>query len=134
MKIDEIMTTKIVTVEMDDTLQTISDIFQHVEFHHLPVVDNNKLHGIISDRDLLKATSPFLHTLAEQSRDYAVLNKKAHQIMTRNPITVSPDTEIDQAVKILLENSVSCLPIVDDNFHIIGIVTWKDLVRIIIKY
>lgn len=52
MKINSLMSSNIVTVEMDDTLKIVKEIFDHTQFHHLLVVDANKLCGIISDRDL----------------------------------------------------------------------------------
>ncbi len=64
---------KVVTVEMDDTLEVIQEIFQKLTFHHLLVVSGKKLIGVISDRDFLRATSPFLDTMSESTRDLATL-------------------------------------------------------------
>jgi len=89
MKVFSIMTNRVATVEMDDSLRIIHGIFCYAKFHHLLVVDNHKLVGVISDRDLLKANSPFLGTPAERPQDTARLSRKAHQIMTRDPVTVS---------------------------------------------
>ena len=97
MTIASIMTRKVVTVEMDDTRLIISMIFENVKFHHLLVVENRKLVGIISDRDFLRAISPFLKTACETTRDLDTLKKSAHQIMSRNPITVYPETSIETA-------------------------------------
>ena len=85
MKISSIMTRRVVTVEMDDFLQIISEIFENVKFHHILVVDGRKLVGVISDRDFIKALSPFLDTPSEEKPDITTLNKKAHQIMNRTP-------------------------------------------------
>lgn len=129
MKVDSIMTTRVATVEMDDSLRTINNIFCAAKFHHLLVVENRTLIGVISDRDLLKASSPFLETAAERPQDVARLSRKAHQIMTRSPITIHRDTPIAEAVNILLKRNVSCLPVVSSQNQIEGIVTWKDLLR-----
>ncbi len=129
MKIASIMTARVATVEMDDTLRTINGIFCYAKFHHLLVVEGKKLVGVISDRDLLKASSPFLNTPAERPCDIARLSRKAHQIMTRNLITVSRDTPVAEAVEILLQNNVSCLPVVSPTGQIEGIVTWKDITK-----
>ncbi len=129
MKISSIMTPRVATVELDDTLRTINGIFSYAKFHQVLVVDNKKLVGVISDRDLLKASSPFLETPAERPQDVARLTRKAHQIMNREPITTSGDTTITEAVKLLLENNVSCLPVVSEDGQIEGIVTWKDLIN-----
>ena len=129
MKVASIMTNRVATVEMDDTLRAINNLFCQARFHHLLVVENGILVGVISDRDLFKASSPFLDTPAERPRDVARLSRKAHQIMTRELITVDADTPIAEAVAILMKNNVSCLPVVSPQGKIEGIVTWKDLLK-----
>ena len=128
MKIDSIMTKEVVTVNIDTTLMQILKIFENKKFHHLLVVDGNELFGVISDRDVLKALSPFLHTLAEQVRDLLTLKKKAHQIMSRNPITISKEASSEDAVRIMMQENISCLPVITKDGKIEGIITWKDLV------
>jgi acetoin utilization protein AcuB len=123
------MTRKVVTVEMDDTLLTISMIFEHVKFHHLLVVENRKLVGVISDRDFLGAVSPFLKTACETTRDLDTLRKRAHQIMNRSPITAYPETSIETAANLMLEKNISCLPVISSQGSVEGIVTWKDILR-----
>lgn len=129
MQIASIMTSRVATVELDDTLRTINGIFYSAKFHHILVVENKKLIGIISDRDLFKASSPFVKTPAERPQDLARLTRKAHQIMSRELITASRDTTIAEAVQLLLDNDVSCLPVVTSDNQIEGIVTWKDLIK-----
>lgn len=129
MKISEIMTKRVVTVEMDDSLHLINGLMASAKFHHLLVTDHGQLCGIISDRDVLKATSPFLDTAAETLRDLDSLNRKAHQIMSRDPVTVNVDTDIEEAVHVLLEAGVSCLPILSTEGQLVGIATWKDLIK-----
>jgi acetoin utilization protein AcuB len=129
MKISSIMTKRVVTVEMDDSLRVISEIFANVRFHHLLVVEKNKIFGVISDRDLLNASSPFLNTLSEQSRDVNTLRIKAHQIMSRKLVTVTKEASLEDAVRLLLRKNVSCLPVTSPNGRIEGIVTWKDLIK-----
>lgn len=129
MNVESIMTRKVVTVESDDFLKTIREIFDNVKFHHILVVENRKLVGIISDRDLLKALSPFIGRLSERPQDVALLNKKAHQIMSRKPITVDKKFRIESAARFLMEENVSCLPVTSIEGTIEGIVTWKDIFK-----
>ena len=133
MKISSIMTRRVVTVEMDDSLQIISEIFENVKFHHILVVENQKLVGVISDRDFIKALSPFLDTPSEVKRDITTLDKKAHQIMNRTPITVDAETSIEEASNLLLENNISCLPVISPQGSVEGIVTWKDILKFHLK-
>ena len=130
MDIGSIMKKEVVTVEMDDSLKTISQIFDNVKFHHLLVVSKNRLRGVISDRDLLKASSPFINTLSEQSRDIAILNRPAHQIMSKKLVTTTKETSLEDAVALLLLRKVSCLPVISPDGQIEGIVTWRDIIKV----
>ena len=130
--IGRIMTIRVVTIEMDDSLEVVRDIFKKVRFHHLLVVDNEKLVGIISDRDMLKAVSPFVGTLSETTRDRATLNKRAHQIMTHHPVTVRSSCSLQEAAELMLARGVSCLPITTIGGEVLGVVTWKDVLRAIL--
>ncbi len=129
MNVASIMTRKVVTVEMDDPLQTICEVFNNFEFHHILVVEDWKLVGVISDRDLLKAVNPFLDTSSEKKHGAIALDKKAHDIMSRNLITVDVETSMEKASDLLLENYISCLPVLSSQGIVEGIVTWKDILK-----
>jgi acetoin utilization protein AcuB len=129
MRIEQIMRKSIVTVEMDDSLETVKDIFDNVRFHHLLVVVSGKLIGVISDRDLLKALSPNIGTVAETTRDSATLNKRVHQIMARKPITLTPNAGIDDAIEMFDKHKISCIPVVDDEHKPVGIISWRDILK-----
>jgi acetoin utilization protein AcuB len=129
MKIDKIMSKSIVTVEMDDSLKVVKKIFDNTHFHHLLVIESGRLYGVISDRDLLKALSPNIGTVGETTRDTATLNKKAHQIMTRKPVTLAANAGIYEAIKIFIEHNLSCIPVVDEKNKAVGIVSWRDILK-----
>ncbi len=135
MFIRDIMTTNPVTVTMDTDLFVIKGIFDHVYFHHLLVEDetDNTVVGVISDRDLLSALSPYIHTASETLRDIETLHKRAHQIMSRQIDTVTPATDCNIAVQKMLDADISCLPVIDENRVIVGIVTWKDFLKNYLK-
>ena len=126
--VQSIMSTPIVTVELDDTLFVVKDIFENVNFHHVLAVEDGVLKGVLSDRDLLKAISPYVGTVAETTRDIETLKKKVHQVMSRNPVCLKKEAEISDAVSIFKTYSFSCIPIVDDESRPIGIVTWRDII------
>ena len=128
-----IMTSRVVTIEMDDSLQVIQDVFRRVKFHHLVVVDEGKIVGIISDRDFFKAISPFVNTLSETNRDRATLEKRAHQIMSHYPITVRKSCPIEKAAKTMLERGISCLPVTHADGTVEGVLTWKDLFKVFLQ-
>lgn len=134
MSIEKIMSKSVVTVSMDDTLETIREIFAHVRFHHVLVLDEeDKLIGVISDRDLLKAVSPFTNTLSEQPRDTATLRKRAHQVMTRKPIAIRMDNSPLEAMRLFVDKKISCLPVIDENNSVVGILSWRDIFKAIFQ-
>ncbi len=134
MKISQIMTTQVITVEMDDEIGAIQELFERFHFHHLLVLgENGILAGVISDRDLLKAISPFISTLIERPEDLRTIKKRAHQIMSRNPVTVSGDQTIKDAAALMIDKQISCLPIVRPDQTIEGIVTWKDILKWLVE-
>jgi acetoin utilization protein AcuB len=132
MDVGSIMTARVVTVEMDDRLEVVKKIFDTLKFHHLLVVDDRKkLTGIVSDRDLLKALSPHIGSAAETARDIATLDKRVHQIMSRKPLTLHPGADVSEAVALFLENRISCIPIVNPDFKPVGILSWRDVMKLL---
>jgi acetoin utilization protein AcuB len=123
------MTKDVITVDMDTSLKTMYAMFEKGKFHHLLVIEDEKLFGVISDRDVLKALSPFLNTFSEQDRDLSTLKKRAHQIMSRKPITITKEASSKEAVQLMLQKNISCLPVVSSDGQIEGIITWKDLLN-----
>ncbi|MCF3099227.1 CBS domain-containing protein [Aeromonas australiensis] len=129
MRIRDIMTTRVATVSMDDRLSLIRDIFEQAHFRHLLVLEEGELVGVISDRDLFRAISPYLDSEAEMSRDTETLSKRAHQIMSRQLITVAAHLTVRDGVKLMLEKGVSCLPVLE-NGALVGIISWKDFLKV----
>jgi len=129
MNIEKMMTTKVVSVHMDDPISVVKEIFDNTKFHHLLVIENSKLMGIISDRDLLKALSPNIGTAAETTRDTATLSKRVHQIMTRKPVTLPVDADVYTAVEVFNRERVSCVPVLDTTGKVAGILSWRDMFR-----
>lgn len=133
MAISKIMKSQVVAVDMDHTIRRVSELFASNEFHHLLVLEDNKLVGIISDRDLFKSLSPRIGTPAETLQDTALLNKKAHQIMTRNPIVINQKAAVQDAIEIFNQNKISCIPVVNDEHIPVGILSWRDIMKLLVK-
>lgn len=134
MKISEIMSADVITVSMDDTLGDVRGLFEQNSCHHILVVIKDKLAGIISDRDVLKCLCPDADSPMANNHAINTLQRKAHQIMTREVVTISPDQDVNEAAAIMLEKKFSCLPVVDEEADSIeGIVTKTDLLQSLFK-
>jgi len=128
MQCRDIMTSHVVTVQMDESVWKVRDLFEKHSFHHLVVLEGEAVKGVISDRDLLKNLSPFIgNPHMERPEDERLLSRKAHQIMARNPVTVQTSTQVDEAAQTMLNECVSCLPVLSRDGFLLGIITWRDL-------
>jgi acetoin utilization protein AcuB len=131
MEVTKIMTPGPITVSPDDKLSDVQEIFDRHRFHHLLVVEELQLVGVVSDRDLLEALSPNLGKPSETLRDLATLNKRVHQIMTRQPIVLQSTASVEDAIEAFRNNRISCIPIVDARNRPVGIVSWRDVFKVI---
>ncbi|MDP7592055.1 MAG: CBS domain-containing protein [Litorilituus sp.] len=133
MSINALMSRDLVTIDLDDTLATIREIFEQVTFHHILVIENKKLVGVVSDRDFFKSVGPRLGTSIETERDKLPLNRKVHQVMNRKLICVNEQASVIDVVNCFHNNRVSCVPVIDNNGCPIGIISWRDIVDALAK-
>jgi len=126
--IKAIMKTRVATVEMDDSLALVRELFLSAPFHHLLVVEGEELVGILSDKDLFRALSPYLESPGENQRDRDTLSRRVHQVMTREVITISADASLELAANLMLDRGISCLPVLEDG-KLQGVITWRDLLK-----
>lgn len=128
--VHDIMTYPVISIAMDDTISTIRDLFEEHSYHHLIVHgDRHECVGVISDRDLLNNISPNTGKFGENHADRALLQRRAHQIMTRQLVAVRAHTALHSAARVMLDHKISCLPVLDKNGRCIGIITLNDVVR-----
>lgn len=128
MPVADIMTRKLITVSPELSIGEIRFMFHQFQIHHLLVVEDGKLVGLISDRDVLRNISPFVDTTAEDQKDTFTLTRKAHQIMTTKLVTVESKEGIRDACNRILQSKVSLLPVVDEG-KLVGVVSWRDMLR-----
>jgi len=127
MNVSDIMTHKPATVRLDSTLHDTLEMMDKIGCHHLPVMsDEGHLIGIVSDRDCRTAlNSP--HILRERWQDEELAKRlQARAIMTPAPIVIAPEAPAEEAVRLMLRNKISCLPVMRDE-TLVGIVTRSDI-------
>lgn len=133
MFVRDAMTSHVITISMDATLAEVREIFEAAAFHHLIVTENEKVVGVLSDRDLLENLSPFVGMLSEQTRDIARLNRKVHQVMSRTLRTTTAQTPLVQAGGVMVRDRISCLPVVGDGGKATGILTIRDIAKVAVE-
>ena len=120
--VSELMTRELLTLKETQNLAIADELLRLNRIRHLPVVREGKLVGLITHRDLLKATGLKCPDPVKQPL-------WASDIMTREVRTVGPDTPLREAVSVMLKNKYGCLPVVGENGNLVGILTEADLVR-----
>lgn len=136
MRIAEIMTHKVFTVEPQDLIDRVFFLINYEKIRHLPVVEKGKVVGIVSDRDLYKAIGPKSHSNAidssSKSHELHVVDTKVQNIMHRGVLTTTPETLVAEAAGIMAEHKIGALPVVQDH-KLVGIVSTTDLLRVFSK-
>lgn len=124
--VSEVMKSPVVTAKPDDRLTDLLNLVLRHQVRHFPIVDHDQIVGIVTDRDLrLAATHPAIYNLLLDL--LASLDRgSAKEIMVREVVTVSPDTPLPTAAKLMLEHKVGCLPVVNGG-RLVGIVTTSEI-------
>ena len=129
MKITEIMSSPPITATLDDFLSEVKEILAVNKFEHLVIIEEGKLMGVLSERELLLAISPYVNSNVYTTRDLATLNQRVGQILERHPLYLDDQSELEDAIDMFDKNHISCIPIVDADFVPVGIVTKSDIIR-----
>jgi acetoin utilization protein AcuB len=129
MLVADVMTREIVTLTPEQTLRDAIELLRRVQIRHLPVVDGRRLLGIVTDRDVKRATPSVLTGIDKDAYDNSLITIKVGQLMTREPITVPGRSSLKTAVEIFLQKRVGALPVVDDG-QLVGILTDSDVLRV----
>ncbi|MGB5993018.1 MAG: CBS and ACT domain-containing protein [Desulfobacterales bacterium] len=127
------MSKEIVTVDVDDSMQNAIYILQEQNIKILPVMDGGNLVGIISDRDLKKASPSDATTLDMHELLFLISKIKVRDLMKKPVYTAKPDDTVEEAAALLLEKKISGLPVVDENNRLVGIITRSDIFRVLIS-
>ena len=131
MNISKVMQRNLITLELDGSFESAKKLFDQHNIHHILIKDKTILKGIITDRDLWKNLSPTIGTRKETPQDSFILNKKVHLIMNRELITTTENVSLSEAVLLFHDHKISCLPVVDENKCAIGVITWRDIIKVV---
>jgi CBS domain-containing protein len=130
-RVRDIMQTGVVTISAGDTLSTVEDIMTLGGLRHMPVVRGGVLVGVVSERDLLRASLSNLTGFRDEERRAFLQVVEITRVMSTPPITISPDAEIEQAARLLAEKRIGCLPVIDEEGKLVGLLTETDVLRYI---
>jgi acetoin utilization protein AcuB len=128
MRIRDVMTKNPITIDSETLVVDAQRIMKENNIRRLPIVDKGKLVGIVTKHDLLEASPSPATSLSIHELNYLLSKMKVKEIMRKNPITISPDTPFEEALRIGQEKKVGAFPVLE-NGKLVGIVTESDIVR-----
>lgn len=133
LKVHELMSTDLVTLTEDETLADAQRCMLRGRIRHLPVVRDGSLVGLITHRDLLAASFSVFAEVDPDEQRQVFLQIPVRELMHQDVAIVRPELPIPDAARILLENKYGCLPVVDDESALVGIVTEADFLRLTVR-
>ncbi len=122
------MKTKVVRISADDTLWTVKEIMELASVRHVPVVHGGDLVGVVSQRDLLRASLSSVMGIEADAHESFLEKVRISDVMSREPISTTPDASIRDAARTMAERKIGCLPVVEGR-ELVGIVTETDVLR-----
>jgi acetoin utilization protein AcuB len=127
------MSKPVVTIDLKDSMQDAMDLLKQKRIRRLAVTDKGRLVGIVTDRDLKRASASDATTLDIHELLYLLAKIKVQSIMTRHPITVPEDFTIEETAEVLLAHKISGAPVVDSANALVGMITQSDIFRALIS-
>jgi len=127
-KVRDRMTSEVITVAIDEPIRRVWDLVMEKRLRRFPVMDGERLVGIITDRDLRNATASSIVMTEKKYHDFLLDTVKVDTIMTVNPRTISPESDIKEAGRVILEMQVGGLPVLEGDV-LAGIITETDLIK-----
>lgn len=133
MLIKDVMTTRLISLAGTDSLESARKVFENNQIRHIIVLEGETLVGILSNHDLLRVSFGDTYGDDQANMDDAIVNMlTVKDVMRHNPIFISPDSSIEDAIFILLNRRFHSLPVVE-NGKTVGIVTTTDFLKIMVQ-
>lgn len=131
--IKDVMTTQLITIKETESIDSARQIFEKNKIRHIIVTDGDKLIGILSNHDLLRVSFGDTYGDDQTTVDDAIVNMlTVKDVMRHDPIFISPDSPIEDAIFVLLNRRFHSLPVVENN-KVVGIVTTTDFLKLMVN-
>jgi CBS domain-containing protein len=127
------MSNPVVAVEPGTPLKTAHQIMKDRHVRRLPVISRGRLVGILTIGDVREASPSDATSLSVWELNYLWDQLKVDQVMTRAVVTVTPETTILEAARLMLEKKISGMPVVDAHGNVVGILTESDIFKMLVE-
>ncbi len=132
MRIKDVMTRNPITVDSETLVVDAQRIMKENNIRRLPIMDKGKLVGIVTKHDLLEASPSPATSLSVFELNYLLSKMKVKEIMKKNPLTLTPDTPFEEALRLGQEKKIGSFPVVE-NGKLVGIATESDIIRFVTR-
>lgn len=132
MFVGERMSRPVISVSPDAAVNDVLAMFKKERIRRAPVIKDGKLLGIVSQGDLLNATASSVTTLSVWELNYLISKVKVKNVMTKKVITVTKDTPVEEAARMMADKKIGGLPVVDGD-KVVGVITETDLFKIFLE-
>jgi acetoin utilization protein AcuB len=132
MRIGYYMTQSPITVSEQTSMKEAVLTLQRHRIRHLPVTNGTKLVGIVTDRDLKRASPSLLLEIEREEVEQVLRTTSVSSIMTREPVTATPDTPLVDALRLMVEGKFGSIPVVNGD-DLVGIFTEIDALKVLIE-
>ncbi len=132
-RVRDIMNTSLTTIPLASSLLDAAITMRRSSLRHLPILDAERLVGIITERDVQRCAPSLLSPITQEEYNATFENTPIERVMFRNPVTVTPDSSIRDAVLLMLDRKVGCLPVVEGG-RLVGILTRSDLMNLLMNF
>jgi len=126
----DIMSAEVTTLGRNDTLLLAKDIMNLGRIRHFPVVEDDELVGVVSQRDLYRASLGTVMQYGEKAQRAFLESVVVKEIMA-DPISIGPDATVRDAARLMMEHKIGCLPVLEDD-RLVGIVTETDMLQVVV--
>ena len=133
MLVKDWMTKTVITIDVKDSMEDAINSLKEYDIPMLPVMKKGKLVGIVTDRDLKRASPSDSTTLEVHELLFLISEIKVRNVMTKDPITVPSNFTVEEAAEVFLRKGISGAPVVDQEGQIVGTITKEDLFRVLIS-
>lgn len=133
MLVKDWMSKDLVTVKPTDKMPDVMAIMKGNNVRMLPVMNEGKLVGIVTDGDLKEASASDATTLTVKEYKSLLYTIEIKDIMTKDPITIPSDYTMEEAAEVLLENKISGVPVIEENGNVVGTITQTDIFKAMVS-
>ena len=126
------MSKDVVTIGPEESMLKAVNLIKEKDIRMLPVLKDGNLVGVVTDRDVKRASASDASTLEIHELMYLISKVKVRDIMSKKVVTVPDDFTVEETAEVMLKNRISGVPVVDEGGKVVGVITQTDLFKVLI--